>query len=70
MSQAGLMTGKIPVLVAAIIVKSEILIIIAKMDPVSFNAVPFCLSPASYLPVWKGRFVKCECFGNVVYDQV
>ena len=58
MRQAGLMTNEVPIVSIAVVVEGQILIVIAKVQPLALLAVPLAFTMIANPPVRKGRLIE------------
>jgi len=58
MGQAGLMTNEVPIVSVAVVVEGQILIVIAKVQPLAVLAVPLAFTVIANPPVRKGRLIE------------
>ena len=66
--QAGPMAGEVPIVSVAIVVEGQVLIVIAKVQPLAVLSVPIAFTGIAHAPVGKGRLIEIQGRRDVIYD--
>lgn len=70
MGQARLVTREIPITAYAVVIKSKVLVVIAKVQPTSRLTMPTALASLTYTPVREGGPIEGKACVNVMNYQI